>query len=258
MPRLLSGFLRIEFGEKQARELFEAGFKEKGWGTPLVKSFSLVFSPRYRFEYCIVGEEGEGRERRVSDFSVSKGIFDPMEKELAGGELKEADLASEFAGEAEFKVLNSGLGRKEAKKIAMFLLSKREKVPKESIEFLSFSLYHAPHWNFRLECENNNFEVEINASTGEYREVTPLPVKHQPWANAVQETFSDLKSPKTWFHYFGETASVFFKTFKALITNRFVKGFFSLLRGSKAVQLAVLVIILAILLCMAFGWPPVL
>jgi len=253
MPKLVSSFLRIEVSEKSARQLYLDRFKDCGWKVPVARSFALVFVPRYFFEYSVVTEEGDGTRKFVSDFAVSHGVFDPARKEIVGESFSEADLTNEFTQKVEFDVAKSGLGRSDAKRVAAILLSKEKKAPKESIEFLRFTQYYIPFWRFKLECEKEIFEMEINAFSGEFHELTPIKSKFQPWGRAVKETVSDLKKPGNWLSYIRESLSALFKAFKFLFTNRVVKGFFRLLRRNTAFQLLVLFIILAALLWIAFG-----
>lgn len=257
MPRLVSSFLKIGINEKSARQLYLQRFKDRGWKDPVVRSLALVFVPRYFFEYSVVTEEGDGDKKFVSDFAVFRGLFDPLQKALVEDRFSEADLSNEFTQKVEFEVVKPGISRSDAKRIAAILLSKEKKVPKESIEFLRFTQYYIPFWSFKLECEKENFELEINAFSGELREVTPIRGKFQPWGRAVKETVSDLKKPRNWLSYLRESLSMLFKAVKLLFTNRLVRGFFRLLRESTAFQLAVLLIMLAVLVWMALGYPAI-
>jgi len=252
MPKLLDGFLRIQTGEKRARELFIKRFSERGWSFPVVREFGVVFEPRYFFEYSVFSEEGEGGKKFVSDFSVGRGCFDPISKLLLSKAIDESELVNEFKERVTFRLVRSEINQSEAKRIVSILISKERKVPRDSIEFLRFRRYYVPFWEFSLECEKRSFEVRVNAFTGELIEITPIPVKRKAWADAFQETISDLRKPMNWLSYFAELFSFIFHGFKSLFTHFPTRKFLRLLLKSKSVQLVVLILILAVLLFLAF------
>lgn len=250
MPKFLNNSLEIQIGEKRARELLNNRFKEKGWKRPIVRELVLLFFPRYRFEYHIACEEGEGKERCVSDFSLGKGVFDPRQKKLVEEEFTK-NFSKKTPEGTEFKVVHPDVRGNQAKKIVSLLLSKKEKTPKESIDFLHFTLFFVPVWSFTVECEEKRFEMEINAFSGKITEKTPIPVKTKPWSEAVEQSLTDLKKPKNWWVYFKEMVSVFSMVIKRLFFNKFVRGFFRLLWKNKTLQLIILLIVLFYLLYIA-------
>ncbi len=252
MPKMVNSFLRIDYGERKARDLLSERFSQRGWGTPYVRELRLLFLPEYFFEYCIALEGGE-KKGVVSDFSVSKGCFDPVSKTLFQPSFTEADFSNEFNERAEFKVIDSGLRKTEAKKIVSFLLSKEKSVPRDSIEFINFSRYFVPVWNFVVDCDNSRFELEVNAFKGSVLEKKPIPPKKKPWSSATRETIKDLKKPKNWLSYLGEMVGGLVALAKSVYSNRLLGKFFSLLKSNKNFQLAVLFAILFALLFLAFA-----
>ncbi len=255
MPRLAAGFFEIKLGKAEASDLLEKRLKERGFGGFEIRELVLFFLPRYFFEYCIVSEGNVEGKQVVSGFSAEKGLFDPALKEILLGApvlaLAEKGLANEFEEDAEFRVVQPALKRNDAKKIARILLSKEKKAPQASIDIMDFSLVFSPVWRFKVEAGKMFFEVEINASTGALKELTPVPTKKQSWGEAAGETFSDLQQPKNWLSYFASIHRLFYDGLAWLARSPFLKRTIGAVWKSRDLQIAILVVILAILAYLA-------
>ncbi|MFH1234644.1 MAG: hypothetical protein V1493_03450 [Candidatus Diapherotrites archaeon] len=256
MPKLASSFFSIRFGKSEATRLLEKRLKERGFKDFEIRACSLFFRPRYFFEYCIVDEAGGEGKKIVQGFSSEKGLFDPSKKEILLGApvlaLSAAGLENEFEPDAEFSVGRPALRRNDAKKIVRILLSKEKKVPLPSIDILDFSLCFLPRWHFRVEAGKNVFDVGVNASTGELKELVPIPSEKQSWGEAAEETFADLKKPKNWLSYCAGVPSTCYSGFCRIAGALGLKNFLGLLWRNRDLQIAVAVLVLAILIYLAF------
>jgi len=253
LPKLIDPFLKIVVTEKEARQAFQDKFKAAGWPFATVREFSLVFTPRYAFEFSVVTERGEGDKKHVSEFSMEKGFFNPVLKTIVSEKLNESDLVNEFSLRAQRRIEHGGLTKSDSKKITGFLLSKEKKVPVTSIQFLKFLRYYIPFWEFKVDCNKKQFEIKVNAFTGELIGGEQIVELQQPWGRAVKETVGDLKKPGNWLSYFRESVAIVVVIFRKIFTNRFSKALFHAISKNHSFQLVVLLVLLVFLLFLVFG-----
>jgi len=250
MPKLVNSFLRLETGDKEARAKVKEFLVERGHTSSDVREIKLELLPRYFFEYSVTSH-GENEEKKiVSDFSIGKGFFNPLIKEMAidPGYAKE-NLSNEFPDRIEFEVVKSALAKNDAEKIVTALLSKEKKIVRESIDFLHFDLFFVPMWNLKLDCHSKLFELEVNAFTGTVCPISKIEEQQKAWGSAAADAIKDLKKPANWGAYFKDALH----TFWAFLTHPSWKKLVHALLHDHNLQLIVLLVILSVLLYSAFG-----
>ncbi len=250
MPRLVNSFLRIETDDKAAKTNVSKFLSDRGYVSSDVREIKLEFLPRYFFEYSVTSHNEEEGKKIVSDFSLGKGFFNPLKKEMAiDPSYAKANLTNEFNGGIDFDVIKTELARNDAKKIVKALLSMEKKIAQESIDFLHFDLFFVPVWNLKMDCHTKTFELEVNAFTGVVYPVSKIGELQKPWGSAVYTAVNDLKKPAKWGEYLRDALH----TVWAFISHPSWKKLIHALLHSHNIQLMVLLAILAVLLYVAFG-----
>lgn len=242
---LLEGFsLPVSVSRQEAIRLMEEMLSESGW-RDIKLSPKLVFEPHYFIEFDCFSEQ----EQKVSETQTGVIAMNAISRELSEETVELAEGFEPVANqeiEEDFEFKKPSLKEDAAKKVALAQLSKQLKFPMQNIQLSSFTLVFFPFWVSPADFEGQKTEIRMSALDGEIVSAPEeIAERGQTLGELGAETISDLKKPSAWVKYPAGIA-------KGIGSNTVLAPIGRTILSSTRIQIAILIIIIALLLLSHF------
>jgi len=242
----------VSFAKEEVDALVKKTLGRKYWRDYNTSKTSLFFEPYYLFTYDALFEEKSeetgalvAKDTESGDMALNavSGEFDEKVAPLIEEQEPEILKASPAPEGVEVEIERAYLSEAEVKKIVPMRLAAKLGVARQNIELSGFTFAFIPFWRIDVEVNEKEYELVVNAVTGEIAPEDEIPYREKSILELVGETVSELRSPNAWVEYSQRVlqriveSEILHSIGKAILTNRYV-------------QIAIVVVILAV----AF-WP---
>lgn len=242
----------IGFSKEELEALVKKTLGRKYWREYKTAKTTLLFEPYFLFTYDALFEEKSeetgalvAKDTESGDMALNavSGEFDekvaPLIEEQEPEILKESPAPKGVEVEIERAYLNES----EVKKIAPMRLAAKLGVARHNIELSGFQLAFVPFWRVDVEIGGKEFELVVNAVTGEIAPEDEIPYREKSVLELAGETVMELRAPSAWLEYSKNIVN-------DIAESQLLHSIGNAIMTNRAVQIAIVVIILAIVF-----WP---
>lgn len=244
----------VSFDLERMQGLVKEHLGERHWKKFDLGEITLSYAPYYVFNFDAFLESDQGGKSVVSDHDSGTMAMNAVSGELSD-EVAELAEENEIAfvkspGEGiSFEVEKPSYSAEEVKRIAPLRIASKLGIGKEGVIASGFELAYLPEWVAKVKLEGEEYDLRVNAVSGEVISEEEIPFRQKGWGEVTKETLSDLKHPRGWVSHSRRLAS----TTHGAVYHPKAKNAFQSFLENREFQLALLVLIAILIVMQLLG-----